>query len=595
MKRIYSLFLLLSLMAGMLSACGDNTAGGTEPSTPGVQLHYAYNTENFMQDHDYTETLSGRDYTLRMHGIRGETESAQLIVTPENAVEKFTFEPGNLVNENGDKISKSKVEVFYQWYVAVEDTYNADAYLGNYPDALVPAKAVKRARLNSMEAGKNQGIWVQVAIPEDAEPGLYTGTAELELDDEKFEIPIELTVYDATLPEQVHARSSFEIWYDKISVGEGTYTQDLANTYFWFLVDKRCMPMEPSQQMMSDFDTYLEWVVENIAENPKISTYTLPRRWDQTDAGTVISRDSVLSMLTRMAQKNVELREAGNETIDLFQKAMFHTHHEPAGNALNCVKMTDQIISECKFQVANQYLKDYPDLYDSCLAVGNRVTVSYSEELVGSDTQGGVQTWCPHLDGWHSEEQRQVYYDRQNTTDRVMGEQVWWYGSNIPRAPYPTYHVDDSLICPRILSWMQYEYGCDGNFYWSVNMYTEDMWETPYVFNRASGDGVLVYPGKKFSMSTPIATMRLESIREGTEDYEYFWMMEQAITAYNENNGTSYDPKALMAPLYAGLYDGMIPVRGEDEAFAQRRIEILKLLEQFGKDPAAAISQLENM
>ncbi len=594
MRKLSCLCILLALMLSLLSACGGNAPAATEPEAK-VKLHYAYNTENFMQDRDYEEQLSGRDSTLRMHAIRGETESAQLIVTPKEAVEEFFFEIKGLTGENGDKISKSKIEIFYEWYVELERTYNADSYYGYYPDALVPAKAIKRARLNSIAAGANQGIWVQVDIPEDAEPGLYTGTGILELDDEEYEIPIELTVYDATMPEEVHARSSFEIWYDKLSVGEGSYSPRLADTYFWYLVDKRCMPMEPSAQIMGEFDTYVDWVAENIAENPKVSTYTLPRQWEQTDSGSIISRDGVMSLLTKLAQKNIELRENGNDTVDLFKKAIFHTHHEPVGNELDRVRMTDLIISECKFAVADQYLKNYPDLYNSLLAIGNRVTVSYSEELLGTDTKGGVQTWCPHLDNWHSPEQRQLFYDRQNTEDRVMGEQVWWYGSNIPRAPFATYHLDDSLISSRLLSWMQFDYNCDGNLYWSTTQYTANMWETPYVYNQASGDGVLLYPGNKFGMTNPIATMRLESIREGYEDYEYLWMVEQGILDYNAENGTNYDPEALMAPLYEGLYEGMIPNRQNSEGFAARRVELLKLLEQLGKDPGAAIRRLEAM
>ncbi len=596
MKRYISVFLLSVMAVFLLSACSKKeTPTPTAPPEPAVRVWFAYNTENFMQDQDYSQILAGRDNVLRMHSLKGETESAQFIVTPKEKVDAYSFEIKELVTDSGDKIGKSKIEIFYEWYVTLENTYNPDSYFGNYPDALVPAKAMKRARSNVIEAGNNQGIWVNVNVPADAEPGMYKGFGVLKLDDEQFEIPVELTVYDAAIPEQVHAKSSFEIWYDKISIGEEVFSPQMSDTYFWYLVDKRVMPMEPSAQIMADYDSYVKWLVDHIAENPKVSTCTLPRPWADTDQGRVISRDGVMSILTKMAVKNVELRQAGNETIDLFQKATFHTHHEPVGSDTDRVRITDLIITECKFAVAEQYLKDYPDLYASCLAVGNRVTVSYDASLVGSDTQGGVQTWCPHLDNWHSQEQREIFNSRQNTSDRLGGEEVWWYGSNIPRAPFPTYHLDDSLIASRLLGWMQYDYDCDGNFYWSTTQYTADMWQTPYVYNQASGDGVLLYPGKKFGMTEPISTMRLESIRESNEDYEYFWMLEQGITAYNAENGTSYDPETLMAPLFAGFYEGMKPDRTKSEALFQRRIEILKLVELMNRDPAAAIGQLETM
>ena len=77
------------------------------------------------------------------------------------------------------------------------------------------------------------------------------------------------------------------------------------------------------------------------------------------------------------------------------------------------------------------------------------------------------------------------------------------------------------------------------------------------------------------------------------EDYEYLLMMEKAILAYNQANGTNYDPKELMDRLYTGLYEGMIPQRDNSDFFAQRRIELLKLLEQFITDPAGAIAALQ--
>ena len=586
------ILILLAALTLLLSACGGGSVEETQPPTPGVKLWYGYNTESFMRDQLYPEKMENRDYTLRMQGIRGDVESIQLMITPDFAIEEYNFEVDNLVDENGEKFRKGNFEVFAEWYVSVEKSYNTDAYYGYYPDALVPIKAIKRERLDTIAAGENQGIWINVTIPEDAQPGKYTGIGTLELNDEEYEIPIELTVYDADMPETVHPQSCFLIWYDKIAIGENTYSPQLGDTYFWFIVNKRCMPMDPTPQITNNFDTYVDWLVENAAENPKISCYTLPKRWETTEDGSIVSRKACMDLLTKMALKNIELRKAGNETIDLFDKAYYYTHDEPSGNVLGLVKQSDLVISECKFAVAEAYLKDYPDLYNSCMGVGHLVTTGYSEELLGSDTTGGLQTWCPQFQFWHTEEQRQQYYDRQNTTDRLMGEEAWWYGCNNPKAPFPTYHIDDDLICSRVLSWMQHDYDSDGNLYWCVNTYTANMWDTPTVFDGANGEGNLMYPGARFNLASPMSTLRLESIREGMEDFEYLYMIEEAIMQYNAENGTDHDPEELMASLYEGLYNGMIPVRDNADLFAERRLAVLELLVRIQTDPAAAIADL---
>ena len=141
---------------------------------------------------------------------------------------------------------------------------------------------------------------------------------------------------------------------------------------------------------------------------------------------------------------------------------------------------------------------------------------------------------------------------------------------------------------------MQFDYGSDGTLYWGVNNSSSrsDLWENAVAYTGAMGDGSLLYPAKKFSTLEPLSTLRLESIREGQEDYEYLWMIEQAIMQYNLENGTNHDPKALMAHLYEGLYEGMRLTRGQPELFLQKRLSVLNVLQMITADPDSAINIL---
>ena len=594
MKRVFSLFLSAVMVTTILAACGGEE---TPPVEESVKLWYGYNTENFMQDYEYPEMMASRDSTLRMYGIRGDIESVQLIITPKEDVSNYSVEVDDLFNANGKKIGKSKIEVFSQWYVNVEGSYNTAAGNGMYPDALVPFKAMRKARLNTISAGMNQGLWFNITIPETADAGIYTGIATLKLDTESYAIPIELTVYDAVMPEEVHTHSCYRIEYNNMHKAEGTNTGDLAQAYYDFLIEKRCMPMLPSPTISEDYDAFVDWLVP-YAENPKVSNYGLPYT-ETTDANgnPIVSRERLMELFTKMAEKNISLRQAGNENVDMFKKGLFYMGNlvdAPSGEKLEQVRACDLVLTECKYAVAEKYLIDYPDLYQSLLEVRSLVTTVYNESLVGSDTVGGVQTWASILPSWGSEEQRQQYYDRQNSTDRQGGEEAWWYGCSTPYPPLPTYHIDDELIASRILSWMQFDYGSDGTLYWGVNNSSSrsDLWENAVAYTGAMGDGSLLYPAKKFSTLEPLSTLRLESIREGQEDYEYLWMIEQAIMQYNLENGTNHDPKALMAHLYEGLYEGMRLTRGQPELFLQKRLSVLNVLQMITADPDSAINIL---
>lgn len=604
MKRMVSLALALMMVLLTFSACTENSEGQVNGEMPEQQkelkLWWAYNTENFMQDYEYDYD---RDSTLRMHGIKGDVESVQLMITPDKDIVSFDFTMADLTAADGGRIGAEAFEIYAEAYVNVDGSYNADSYYGYYPDALVPLENYKFRRHNSIAAGDNQGIWINVNIDPQTAAGTYTGNGTLTLDGEDYLIPVELTVYDVTMPEQVHAESAFLVWYDHIQYGEGRTGTELFDSYFWFLVDKRIMPCLPEDSKTADYAAYVEYMAENLTENPKISSYGLPYRVNKVNNVNHLDKDSVVELLTLMAQKNIALREAGNENVDLFKKCYYYLGSvcdEPSGvEEYNIVRESDLMITEAKFQVA-ELLNDYPDLKESLLSLRHIVTATYADELVGSDTVGGVQTWCPQFQHFNTDEQRANMAARQESTERLMGENVWWYGCMHPQSPYPTYHLDDELITSRIVSWMQYDYGIEGNLYWCVNFYmryangstvARDVWEDPEVVLETPGDGYLLYPGREYGVDGPISTMRLESIRESNEDYEYFWLFEQKINEYNEAHGTDIDANTLLQNYFGGLYQGTIP-ENDTEAFALQRIELLKALQALYQDVDAAVESL---
>ena len=606
--KTMAFILVIMLVLGMFAACENNAAnpattapagnGSSSGSAGSVKLWYGYNTENFMQDLEYEDQMEERDSTLRMHAVRDDVESIQLMVTPSNNVVSFDFTVGDLKNENGDVFAASNFEVFAEWYIEITESYNNDAYYGFYPDGLVPLANYKQLHHNSIDAGENQGIWINANIPVDQAAGFYTGSGTLTLDGVTYNVPIELTVYDVTLPEENNWPSSYAIWYDHIVYGEGYYTAELAQEYFWFLVDKRIMPLDPDPSIKTNYDTYVDWLVETQMDNPKISSYGLPYRAESYEGGRRISRSSVMELLTLMAEKNVELREAGDEDADLFKKAFYYLGgivDEPTGAMIPMVRECDLIIQECKQEIADKYFKDkYPDLYRSCITVNHVVTTGYNPELLGTETSGGVQTWCPQYQHYNSESQRQEYYERRDNNVRgEYGEELWWYGCNNPKVPFPTFHLDDDLISSRVKSWMEYDFEIVGDLYWCVNIYkTGDAWTIPAVTESVQ-EGRLTYPGAKYGVYGPLSTLRLESIRESREDYECLRLIGLAIEAYNEANGTDYDPQEIMDYLFDDLYDDVaIPERDNADVFFEQRVQMLEVLEQITLDPAAGIETL---
>lgn len=602
-KQAASMILTVVLSISLFAGCKPGDGGTNQvQQEDSVKLWYAYNTENLMKDVEYPELIAERDSTLRMHCLKNDVETVQLMITPSINITSFDFVIADLKNANGDVLSADNFNLYAAWYVEVLESYITDAYSGFYPDALVPLENYKKLHENFISAGQNQSVWVEANIPENQPAGVYTGIGELDLDGVKYDVPVEITVYNAALPSANNVPTLIGIWYDFIAQGEGTYSPELASAYYDFLLSKRLSPMkaDPTKWFLgTEYDVFLDWVVDFAAENPMVSSYSLPYGVETYELGTVVSKEGVEKLLTMMAEKNVELRQAGNETVDLFKKAVYYLGgiiDEPSGSGTQRVRDCDKIIADAKIAVANTYFKDkYPDLYESCIHLPHVVTTAYSAELIGTDEVGGVQTWCGQAHTWHSEAQRAELEARRESTDRTGGEGTWWYTCEQPRKPFVNFHMDDDTLNTRTIWWMMFDYDVEGMLYWTINWYNSDnLWTTPVNYLNAVGDGMLCYPGAKYGIWGPISTLRLENLREGEEDYECLLMIENAILAYNAENGTDYAPKELMAWIYADVYEGVIPERDNAVGFAEQRIAMLKILEQFTADPDGAIDTLLN-
>ncbi|MCQ3035818.1 MAG: DUF4091 domain-containing protein, partial [Bacilli bacterium] len=259
----------------------------------------------------------------------------------------------------------------------------------------------------------------------------------------------------------------------------------------------------------------------------------------------------------------------------------------------------DKIIFDLKKELCEQ-LKDYPDLYESFTHIENLVTIQYTDELVATNEEGGVECWCPQFQHFQTPENRELYKQRMVSNDRDFGEHVWWYGCMDPQTPYPSYHLDADLLNSRLIKYMQYDYEIQGNIFWNVCYYSKytrgfttsrDIWHDPISWANCAGDGQLVYPGVTYGIDGPITTLRMESILAGNEEYEYQWLIEQKVNEYNTQKGTSYNVRELLQKYYKRLYKNVIAY-DSDEEFDAVRLELLDVLETLNHDLDAGMAKL---
>lgn len=605
-SRLFASILVVSLLMPIgIAGCSKES----KVQMKDVELWSATNTQNIMRDDPIPEEAK---LSLSMEGMKGETESTQLMITPKNNVSSYHVEVSDLKTDKGDVISSENIEVFAEHYVETKNSSmktpkTTYMYVGWYPDALVPIDRYEKRKENIISAGTNQGIWFNVNIPADAVSGEYEATVSLIVDEQSCEIPLTLKVYNLTIPEEMHTTSSFGLWYDYISYGEdGKSSKELSENYYWFMANKRVTPQTVPEDGYGTPEEFANYIVE-FAQNKIVSGYYLPYKSEDVDGMTVINKQYLIDVLTAVINKNIDLWNSGDHKTDLLKKAYVYAWKivdEPKVTQAAQIKACDRIVTEAKNTV-KPLLADYPELAESLNALKNVVSViSYDEVFAGDETTGGIQTWCTYVSELGVGSVEKVLKTRVSESTRSNKESIWWYHCADPGNPYTSFFTDDNLISTRTITWMQKAKDVSGYLYWCTNFYrkcesfaggsyvTRNVWEDPNTFETRNGDGQLIYPGSRYGLDTPISTLRLESTREANEDYELLWMFENQIEVLNQKYNKQYDSEKILNTYYSRIFDGVVP-KTDSEEFRAVRSELLQLLDDMYNNPEEAMTILD--
>ena len=678
------LALILCLSIGTLFACNDDDDDTASQAGDLATVWSALSTEKFMQKYSETSEIAKKDEIgkteaeLNVAGIKGETEASQLMITAKQFVKGFDLEPADLTMTKADgttvTMAKENFDVYAERYVYIVPYVNNKLFipvdypadLGYYPDALIPIDRFQLKREDRIQAGNNQGIWVDFKIPADAEAGVYNGTFKLTMGEEnlQMDIPVSVTVYDIVMPEEVHSRSLFKIWYDQIPYGEGenylgTETDIL---YYNYLLEKKLCCDHVPGSMMQNLDQYIETMVE-LVQDPRVTCWTLTytsmdiavfkyncfvEEAPSTNFGSgditieekreialeqqEIMYDAMLNAFGKILDKTIEVRTRAEDPVadlNLFEDLLFYFEDEPGVMwRWARVKKFGEILTKAKRDFIASRQEDFtahPDLEKSLRENVQDITpaLDFDKICVSNKADGtpdyekgdGTTLWCPQMFYLNPSNVRQYLEMRKS----YGVEKVWWYLC-CSSSPGPSYYVDSVDLNIRVQSWMQYQYDILGVLYWDTVHWKGTLNVDPYnnLGNTirgswGAGEGILLYPGAPYGINGPVSCIRLEQIRDGQEDYEYFYMLTDYIAetdlvdTYRTENGidTSVsDVKVakkivgdIITVMQEGIYEGTFIVEDPDNGlFESNRITILEILELFAKDnPTAALQRISTI
>jgi hypothetical protein len=117
---------------------------------------------------------------------------------------------------------------------------------------------------------------------------------------------------------------------------------------------------------------------------------------------------------------------------------------------------------------------------------------------------------------------------------REGGARLWWTtdGQMCTDTPY--------CAVERLLPHYCFKYGAEAYEFWGIDWLTYDPYRwgwhsyihqtdapgNSYWVRYPNGDGFLAYPGGPIGHDGPVSSVRLEQAREGVEDYEYLYLLQ---------------------------------------------------------------------
>ncbi len=471
---------------------------------------------------------------LKLNAAGNEYESVQFVVVPSPAgVSGVSVRlDGDLVS-GGNRISAEDVEIRIPDFVNTTPTnMTYYDYVGPTPDIMSPNRTF------SVSGGAVRPVWATIYVKPDTPAGIYRGKLVLSANGENIDIPLELTVRDFTLPETWTVARQFVYWLPAIA---RFYNFREGSDPCGYNKDGYGIPRE---MLFEHLDFLLKYPLEIINLGWVFDTDTGEPCWPLSvdkDGNLDFSLfDEIMEFCRARGMRKFAMgdfgRKAGRITDEKYRQNVakvmkpFIAHQKEKGYFADAnFKVLDEpdnpelykeILAECRF------------IHDLDPAIPTLAAIGFPDPALAEH----VNIWLLRPNNWDEKVVKKL---------RDAGAEASWYWCICPYArPLPNYFINYPATDPRIIEHLHYRVGAKNFLMWAVNNWNKNIkpsgtprypdiaWD-PNVFGNFNGDGLFVYPlpGGKLA-----ASMRLEELRDGAEENEYFVLLEKLAGKLEKQN-----------------------------------------------------------
>jgi hypothetical protein len=457
---------------------------------------------------------------LHLSALRNEYESAQLAVRATAATPvSVSVSPLTLAGTD-ERLPADAARVRTVGYVPVKkntpDTPAAELERKapcEFPDPLFPHPSARLA------PNVTQPFWITLRTPLEATPGLYRGSLTVATGTSALALPITVRVSPVCLPAARHLWVTNWISPNAIarSLGVAPWSEP-----FWDVLPAYARNLAEHRQNV--ILTPLELILPTRAPDGSL-------RFDFTRFDRWVALFTEAGVIGLIEGSHVAKRKGAwtSPTFEFLPVKAVNDKQPPPPSQAN----TRALLTALRNHLAEkgwldryvQHVADEPTRYNyrSWLKLSALVKQWVPEfrrlEAVHlPKLSGQLEIWVPQLD--LLDQQRTAFEAERDQ----RGAELWFYTCMYPRGAYANRLLDYPLTKTRALAWLVRRLGCKGLLHWGYNFWSPNPFEDVERSNLPPGDSFIVYPGK----DGPLDSIRWETLREGIEDYESLWLLDQA-------------------------------------------------------------------
>ena len=513
--------------------------------------------------------------TINIFGARNEIVAFQVIIESRNggatdvnvfldslscgsAVIKNTVQgsgPFNFVGKKIELFTESYVNVTERsdWWLASARPLSDALHTGWIPDALIPFEVKGKFTHGSggapfaIEGSKNQGVWIDVFIPNGVPAGVYGGTVRvIERDTTRFSIPLSLTVYDFDLPDVPHLHNFFFWGWPTISQRHGEADNSPA---YWRLFHTYENVFHRHRMDLVDGTRTLDTFQVRLAGYYTGDYYTPAYGYEGPGTGV---GNQTYSIGTYDQPTDGWRSGFFPDTPAAWQAAANRWEgwfREHAPGILRFKYMEDEPPYEHWPDVRTKagWIKSSP-------GVGKDLDILVTTRM-GEELYGYITIWLTGGQaGWPDKGGTTGYDIPVAEARRAAGEKVGIYNGQRPSYGDPT-AIDDFAADARVNAWICWKYHVDLYFLWETAFYTNatgNPWAQPQVGSIIYTGEDTVWASDSRGIPGPIVSIRMKNMRRGFQDYEYLWLARASHietaeivwhvvpAAFNDYNGKTF-------------------------------------------------------